>query len=164
MPLTFTLHGRVRIVGFVAARIGAVVRALFVSCLVLASLGPCSVARAAPAPGQTLVQGSASSGTDTASGMAPPPVPPATISRTPDGAVTVRAVRIAEPLVLDGRLDERVYQDVPALDNFIQSEPREGELASEPTDAWIFFDDRNIYVRALLGFTARTHGGQRDAA
>ena len=46
------------------------------------------------------------------------------------------------------RLDERVYQDVPALDNFIQSEPREGELASEPTDAWIFFDDRNIYVAA----------------
>ena len=135
--------------GTLEARVGRGATALSVSLvIVLASLALPSVARAGQPAGQAPVLDGATSGPDTAPGVAPPPVPPATISRTPDGAVTVRAVRIAEPLILDGRLDERVYQDVPSLDNFIQSEPREGELASEPTDAWIFFDDRNIYVAA----------------
>lgn len=71
-----------------------------------------------------------------------------TVTRAPDG-VTVRAVRIREPIVLDGRLDEAVYKTVPAIDGFIQQEPTEGAPASEPTDAWIFFDDRNVYVSAI---------------
>src|SRR3990172_1748168 len=37
---------------------------------------------------------------------APAPVAPETISRTPEGGVTIRAVRIPEPIRLDGRLDE----------------------------------------------------------
>ena len=65
-----------------------------------------------------------------------------------DLASTVRAVRIAQPLRVDGRLDEPVYRTVPHLADFVQQEPREGELATEPTDAWIFFDDDNIYVSA----------------
>ena len=76
------------------------------------------------------------------------PVPPATILRTPAGAVTVRAVRISEPVRIDGHLDERAYEEVPALGNFIQQEPREGAPATERTDAWVFFDNDNIYVSA----------------
>jgi hypothetical protein len=77
-----------------------------------------------------------------------PPVAPATVSRSAEGGVTIRAVRIVEPLNVDGRLDDGVYTTVPAISDFIQQEPREGEPATEKTDVWILFDDSNIYVSA----------------
>ena len=49
---------------------------------------------------------------------------------------------------VDGRLDEAVYQDTEAISDFLQQEPFEGQLATEKTEAWIFFDDTNIYVSA----------------
>jgi len=78
----------------------------------------------------------------------PAPVPPAVISRDDRGRATVRAVRIERPIRLDGRLDEETYLTVPAIGDFIQLEPDEGEPATEKTDTWIFFDDRNLYVSA----------------
>ena len=75
-------------------------------------------------------------------------MPPATVSRSAEGGVTVRAVRISEPPKLDGRLDEPVYNTVPAISDFIQQEPREGEPPTEKTEAWILFDDRNLYISA----------------
>ena len=57
-------------------------------------------------------------------------------------------MRISDPLTLDGRLDESVYTLVPPIGDFIQQEPREGELATEQTDVWILFDARNLYVSA----------------
>jgi hypothetical protein len=41
----------------------------------------------------------------------PPPEPPATVSRNAEGGVSVRAVRIAEPIKVDGKLDEDLYRD-----------------------------------------------------
>src|SRR3990172_1947952 len=78
----------------------------------------------------------------------PPPVTPEVIARDDRGRATVRATRLKEPMVLDGRLDDDVYRSVPPLTGFIQQEPHEGELATEQTEAWIFFDDRNLYVAA----------------
>ena len=76
----------------------------------------------------------------------PPPVPPEVISRDSTGRATVRATRLPEGLVIDGRLDDPVYSRVPAITDFIQQEPDEGEIATEKTELWIFFDDRNFYV------------------
>src|SRR5688500_1947708 len=70
------------------------------------------------------------------------------LTRDGEGRTTVRATRIQEPLELDGRLDESWYQTIPPLDEFIQQEPRVGEPATEKTEAWIFFDDENIYFAA----------------
>lgn len=78
----------------------------------------------------------------------PPPVPPAVVSRDDAGRVTFRATRIAEPIVLDGKLDEEIYRQVPGTDGFIQQEPHEGEPATERTELWIFYDDRNVYFSA----------------
>ena len=78
----------------------------------------------------------------------PPPVPPAVIRRDAAGRATVRAVRITAPIRVDGALDERVYADIPALSDFIQQEPIEGAAATEKTEAWLFFDDDNVYVSA----------------
>ena len=79
-------------------------------------------------------------------GGPPPPQPPDVISRDANGRATVRAVRLAEPLRVDGSLDERVYHDVPALSDFIQTEPVEGAPATEKSEVWVLFDDEHIYV------------------
>ena len=75
----------------------------------------------------------------------PGPVAPATMARTSQGRVTIRAVRLTEPLNVDGVLDEAAYQ-TPPITGFIQTLPLEGEPASERTDAWVFYDDANIYL------------------
>ena len=76
----------------------------------------------------------------------PRPQPPAVIARDEDGLATVRAVRIVEPIDADGRLDEPVYQDVPAISGFVQQQPDEGAAATEETEIWIFFNDEHVYV------------------
>ena len=43
------------------------------------------------------------------------PVAPATISRDDEGRATVRAVRVTEPLRIDGVLDEAHYERVPGM-------------------------------------------------
>ena len=75
----------------------------------------------------------------------PPPTAPDVISRDAAGRATVRAVRLSGPFTLDGRLDDAIYADVPALSDFVQQEPREGEPATERTDVWVFFDDERVY-------------------
>ncbi len=76
----------------------------------------------------------------------PPPVPPATVARDTAGRATLRAVRVTEPVRIDGVLDERAYQDVPPASAFIQVEPVEGALATEQTEIWILFDRDNVYL------------------
>ena len=78
----------------------------------------------------------------------PPPIPPEVIARDQAGRATVRAVKLAEGLRLDGRLDEEVYALVPPVAGFIQQVPDEGAPASEPTDTWVMFDGTNLYVAA----------------
>lgn len=58
----------------------------------------------------------------------------------------MRAIRAASPLQIDGRLDEAVYGATTSIDDFIQMEPSGGQPASEKTEVWVFFDDRQIYV------------------
>jgi hypothetical protein len=65
---------------------------------------------------------------------------------THDGdAYTLRATRIAVPLRVDGRLDEAIYEQVPAISEYIQQDPDEGAPISERTESWVLFDDANIY-------------------
>src|SRR6266581_1582522 len=70
-------------------------------------------------------------------------------AQTPE-PVTVRATRLAQPLVVDGRLDDAVYHDVEPAPAFLQQEPRVGEPATEQTQMWVFFDDRSVYVSAWM--------------
>jgi len=76
----------------------------------------------------------------------PAPVPPEVITRDQAGRVTVRAVRVDEPLSIDGVLDEAFYARVRPMGDFIQMEPDNGAPATERTDVWLGFDDRNVYV------------------
>ena len=79
-----------------------------------------------------------------------PPVPPATVARDARGRSTVRAIRLAAGLRLDGHLDEPVYAEVPAITDFIQGMPLEGVPATERTEAWIMFHDESLFVGARI--------------
>ena len=69
------------------------------------------------------------------SGPATGPAAPAggSVTRDESGRATVRAVRLTEPLRLDGRLDEEIYRTVPPSDGFVQQVPQQGAAATEAT-------------------------------
>ena len=73
-------------------------------------------------------------------------LPHSMMSRDAAGAVTLRAVQIAAPLRIDGRMEETLYRDVPPISDFIQVEPDEGQPATERTELWLAFDADNVYV------------------
>ena len=83
-------------------------------------------------------------------GAPPPPVPPATINRDASGRATLRAVRLDEPLRVDGVLDEGVYETTPPFGGFLQQVPLQGAPATEQTEAWILYNDDFVYVAARL--------------
>ena len=74
------------------------------------------------------------------------PTPPAVISRDTAGHATIRAVRLASPLRIDGRLDDEVYSTIPPISDFVLVDPRNGTPPSQRTEAWLLFDDTNVYV------------------
>ncbi len=76
----------------------------------------------------------------------PAPVAPEVVARDDKGRITVRATRLNEPLVLDGRLDDAVYSKVKSVTGFVQQEPDEGKPETEKTETWVLFDDRHLYV------------------
>ena len=75
----------------------------------------------------------------------PIPVAPEVIARNQAG-VAVRATRISAPMIIDGQLDESVYTQVKSITEFVQQDPKEGAPVSEHTEAWVLYDDRNIYI------------------
>ena len=80
----------------------------------------------------------------------PAPVPPEVMTRDEEGRTTVRAIRLDDGIRLDGVLDEPVYETVPAITDFIQQVPDIGAPATERTEAWVMFDDTNVYVSARV--------------
>ena len=80
--------------------------------------------------------------------IVPMPIAPEVVARDDQGRTTVRATRLTQEIRLDGRLDEEIYRTVPPITGFIQQLPDEGAPASERTDAWVFFDEKSLYVTA----------------
>ena len=80
----------------------------------------------------------------------PRPLNPEVVRRDDEGRVTVRAVRVPEPLRIDGELDEPFYEATRSITDFVQTLPVEGATPSERTEAWIAFDDANLYVSARV--------------
>ncbi|MFP5379408.1 MAG: hypothetical protein ACLGHP_06610, partial [Vicinamibacteria bacterium] len=76
----------------------------------------------------------------------PAPVAPEVFAIDDAGRVTLRATRLDQPLAIDGVLDELAYRTVRPITHFVQQEPSEGQPATERTEAWIFYDDRQFYV------------------
>ena len=84
----------------------------------------------------------------------PAPVAPEVVSRDNAGHATVRAIRLANPLTVDGRLDEEVYSSTASISDFVQQVPREGAPATERTESWVLFDKDTLYISARCWDTA----------
>src|SRR5688572_1349582 len=67
-------------------------------------------------------------------------------AREADGKVVVRATRVARPLRLDGQLDDEAYREVPAITEMIQATPVPGAPGTDRTEAWVLFDEENLYI------------------
>ena len=61
-----------------------------------------------------------------------------------------RARRAAAPPRMDGRLDDAAWAGVPPITDLVQTEPAEGQPASERTEVRILYDDDAIYVGARM--------------
>ncbi len=59
------------------------------------------------------------------------------------------AKKITEPIVVDGQIDEGVWEDAPEVGDFIQLQPRRGELAQFKTVVKIVYDENFIYFGYL---------------
>jgi hypothetical protein len=58
------------------------------------------------------------------------------------------AIRISEPVKLDGVLNERVWRENPTIGDFVQAEPRSGEPPSEATKVWVAYTKDALYIAA----------------
>ncbi len=61
----------------------------------------------------------------------------------------IRAYRTYQSIEIDGDLSETDWQNAEPIDQFVQTEPYEGEKISESMEVRILYDDENIY----FGFT-----------
>ena len=61
----------------------------------------------------------------------------------------VTAIRLDQPLEIDGILDEALYS-TEAYDHFVQYEPNNGILGSENTEFWVGYDDNALYIGAMM--------------
>src|SRR5262245_32356168 len=73
-------------------------------------------------------------------------------SRSAAGADSRRravATRVTEAPVVDGVLDERVWQQASPIAEFVQAEPSEGQPATEKTEVRVVYDDQAVYVGVI---------------
>ena len=71
-------------------------------------------------------------------------------AETRDDRPRLQAHRLQQPPVIDGEvLDEALWQQVEAATGFQQTQPFEGQPASELTEVRIAFDDHNLYIAAI---------------
>ena len=61
-----------------------------------------------------------------------------------------RAVRTEAPPVIDGRLDDAVWQQAEVIDDFHQIRPGDGAAPSERTEVYLLYDDDAFYVGARM--------------
>lgn len=71
-------------------------------------------------------------------------------ARAESGIAPVRAQRLSQAVIVDGVLDEPVWQAAPGIGGLTQSEPTEGGTATQRTAVWIAYDDEALYVAARL--------------
>ena len=80
------------------------------------------------------------------------------------GQPVVTPIRVEEPPVIDGLLDDETWRGAARLSTFVQTTPVEGAAASEPTEVYIAYDGENLYVgvRARYADTGLMRANRAD--
>jgi hypothetical protein len=63
---------------------------------------------------------------------------------------SVHVTRIGTPPVIDGNLDDAVWQRAEVVTDFHQTRPGDGATPSEPTELYLLYDDDAIYIGAKM--------------
>ncbi|GAH77888.1 unnamed protein product, partial [marine sediment metagenome] len=61
-------------------------------------------------------------------------------------ALQITALKISQPITVDGYLKETLWKRAHFVNNFIQKEPNEGAPATERTEIRVLFDDLYLYI------------------
>ncbi|OQY05423.1 MAG: hypothetical protein B6I20_01325 [Bacteroidetes bacterium 4572_117] len=67
-----------------------------------------------------------------------------------DSIKKINAIRINTPPKIDAVLDDDCWKNVPPAKDFTQLRPNNGKRASYPTEVKIVYDDKAIYIAAML--------------
>lgn len=59
------------------------------------------------------------------------------------------AVRLTEPIRVDGILDEARYE-IEAISDFVQNEPLNGKKPTQRTEVWVSYTETDLYISARL--------------
>ncbi|MBI3934724.1 MAG: carbohydrate binding family 9 domain-containing protein [Acidobacteria bacterium] len=87
------------------------------------------------------------------------------------GSKIVRAVATENPVVVDGNLDDAIWRAAAVASGFLQKDPREGEVATEPTEFRVAYTPTVLYIgvtaydsdpRAILANERRRDGDLGD--
>ena len=73
---------------------------------------------------------------------------PDTSSAHPERVMTARRINPHRP-VIDGRLDDPVWEHAPVATDFVQHQPDEGEPATQQTAVRLVYDDEALYIGVM---------------
>ena len=65
---------------------------------------------------------------------------------SPEKAAPVNVPKIAAPPSIDGKVDEEIWQSAAVFKDFIQTGPGDNIAPSKPTEAYLLYDEKNLYV------------------
>ncbi len=68
------------------------------------------------------------------------------ISLPPEKANPVKVGKITVPMVIDGRLDDNMWKTAAVFKDFIQTGPGDNIAPSKPTEAYLAYDEKNLYI------------------
>ena len=61
---------------------------------------------------------------------------------------TIPAIKVPLPIKIDGDLNDKVWETLPSISNFITSFPNYGKVSLFKTEVKIAYDDNAVYVAA----------------
>ncbi len=62
----------------------------------------------------------------------------------------IQALKLTDKIIVDGKLDEKIWSSSQSFSEFKQKEPDQGSHASEKTEVWVAYDNDAIYVAARM--------------
>ena len=74
----------------------------------------------------------------------------AQVAAPADGRKGARMVRVDTPPLIDGKLDEAVWQQADVITDFHQIRPGDGATPSERTEVYLLYDDDAFYIGARM--------------
>lgn len=72
---------------------------------------------------------------------------------------SLEAVRTTEAIQVDGKLDEPIWAKAPVATGFTQEWPQRGQPARQRTEVRVLYDDRYVYVGAIMHHDPAVDGG-----